>query len=148
MALVVLLLTFLAQTPSSTDTRAIAAAKAVVVQRLDKALTAEAFEVWLARVTGAGSAAVKWGVTDCGEQTGNPALDAGRDFPMCVEADVPISGSRRLIIELIVGTQAKGAGPAPPEFWSAAILGPGRDAPRFIRTLAEVPAAVGAAGTR
>jgi hypothetical protein len=147
MDLVAVLLMFLAQTPSSDGTRAIASAKAAVVQRLDKTLPAEAFEAWLARIAGAGRGAVKWGITDCGEQTGNPALDAGRDFPMCVEADVPISGGRRLIIELLVGTQAKGAGPAPPELWSAAILGPVRGAPRFIRTLAEVPGAVGAAGT-
>jgi len=143
MVLIFLLLS-LAQTPAS-DTRAIiAVAKAMSVRDLDRTLPVETFEAWLGRI-GGGSAAIKWATTDCGEQTGNPALDAGRDFPLCVEADVPLSSDRRLYVSLLMGTHARGAGPAPPVFHSAAILRPGGGDPSFIATLAGIPSAAATA---
>jgi hypothetical protein len=145
MVLIFLLLA-LAQTAASDTSTIIAVAKAMSVRDLDRTLPAETFEVWLGRI-GGGSAAIKWATTDCGEQTGNPALDAGRDFPLCVEADVPLASGRRLYVSLLMGTHARGAGPAPPVFRSADILGPGRNDHRSIRTLADVPAAAAGAPT-
>jgi hypothetical protein len=140
------LLLSLAQTPASNTHAIIAVAKTTVVRDLDKTLPAETLEVWLGRIAGE-SAAIKWATTDCGEQTGKPALDVGRDFPLCVEADVPLTSGRRLYVSLLMGTHARGAGPAPPVFRSADILGPGRNDHRSIRTLADVPAAATGAQT-
>lgn len=59
-----------------------------------KNILASSFDSRLPKVTleyflqyESGGASIAWEVNDCGEQTGNPNADEGRDFPICVEAD-------------------------------------------------------------
>jgi hypothetical protein len=67
------------------DAEAIAAAKNASVQRIDPSLPDKPLEKWLREIVGH-QARITWEVNDCGEQTGNPEDDKGRDFPMCIEA--------------------------------------------------------------
>jgi len=73
----------------ASDAEAIATAKRTNVRQIEPSLPNRAFEPWLRGVTGARTE-VRWEVNDCGEQTGDPALDKGRDFPMCAEAQVAL----------------------------------------------------------
>jgi len=54
---------------------------------LDPSLPAEPFSDWLRRVVPR-SSVVRFERNDCGEATGDPARDAGRALPSCVEAHV------------------------------------------------------------
>ena len=122
------------------DAAAIAAAKATIVRDIESTLPAVTFEVWLRDVVGP-QAVIKWNVNDCGEQTGNPAQDKGRDFPMCAEAEVGLAGDRKLYVMLVVGTFRRGVGPGSPKLWAAVIAKAGED-PKFIDRLAQVPAVI------
>jgi hypothetical protein len=78
-----------AQVPADLPSAAIAAAKQARVADLDPALPRDtSFDTWLAFVTGRSAAEVGWEANDCGEQSGDPARDRGRDFPLCAEARV------------------------------------------------------------
>jgi hypothetical protein len=121
------------------DAQAIALAKRTIVREIESALSAVSFEEWLRTTTG--RPASSWGVNDCGEQTGNPDLDRGRDFPMCVESITPLTGDRTLIISLAVGTFKKGVGPGTPGLWSAFLIAADKKQ-REIKKLADVPAAI------
>lgn len=68
----------------------------------------QAFAPWLRGVVGT-LPEIQWEVNDCGEQTGNPALDKGRNFPICAEAQVNLGGKRKLFVSLSVGTFKNGA---------------------------------------
>ena len=59
-----------------------------------------------------GGAPITWEVNDCGEQTGNPATDQGRDFPMCVEADFD-KDHAAVSVMVSVGTFRKGPSGVP-----------------------------------
>ena len=85
------------------DPRAIAAAKAASVHQLDRSMSDTPFAKWLRGVVGP-QARITWEVNDCGEQTGNPEVDRGRDFPICVEAQAGLESKRTLSISLSVGT--------------------------------------------
>lgn len=50
---------------------------------------------------------IHWEVNDCGEQTGNPSVDQGRNFPTCVEADFDVH-HRSVSIVISVGTSKAG----------------------------------------
>lgn len=121
------------------DAAAITAAKQAVVRSLDPSLPRVPFSQWLRDVVGP-DAATKWEVNDCGEQTGNPALDKDRDFPMCAEALVTLPGQRVLHVSIVVGTFKKGVG-ASPAFW-AAYLRTSTGTFEPIKTLHEIPAAI------
>jgi hypothetical protein len=86
---------------------AIRAARQVMVQAIDPALPRLSFDEWLRQIIGS-DAPVTWESNDCGEQTGNPAVDRGRDFPVCVEARVDLAAGRTLRISFMVGTLEKG----------------------------------------
>ncbi len=103
----------------SADAAAIRAAKSAIVRSMDSSLPSTSFEVWLRSAVGA-RAETKWEVNDCGEQTGNPKEDQGRDFPICAEARVTMSGKRTLSVSLAVG-RLKGGVSGRPGFWSAYI---------------------------
>src|SRR5438132_1293620 len=108
---IALLAAFIAATSASAqndqyEKRAIAYAKQIPVSQFDASLTGQRFGEWL-RATVGTQAKIKWEVNDCGEQTGT-AADIGRDFPSCVEADVELSGVRKIVISIAVGTFAKG----------------------------------------
>ena len=69
----------------------------------DSTLSKIRFERWLQDVAGKGIA-LRWELNDCGEQTGDPAVDSKRDIPACVEAAADLPGERAFAIHIQVGT--------------------------------------------
>jgi PQQ-like domain len=126
--------------PAPTDAAAINFAKTAIVRDLDATLPRITIEAWLRELLGA-QIEMKWSVNDCGEQTGNPA-DRGRDFPLCAEVDMPLSGDRKLGVLLMVGSRYKGLNPDRPQFRYAYVLGPRNDL-KFIDKIAELPKQIG-----
>ncbi len=125
--------------PGAREAAAIHSAKAAIVRSMDPSLLTTPFEAWLRDVAG-GAAGASWSVNDCGEQTGDPKQDQGRDFPMCAEVEVALSGHRTLSVSLAVGRLKAGVGGLP-VFWSAHI----RSADglvQSIRSLAAIPDAI------
>ena len=114
-ALAVLFATAPAEAQSSaqqkTERATIEYAKAVLVSALDKTLPRVSLEFFLANESD--GARIQWEVNDCGEETGNPETDRGRDFPMCVEAEVFLKDQRSLNVSLVVGTFKKGVSDKP-----------------------------------
>jgi hypothetical protein len=139
-ALVILAIVFGQPPTASSEASAIAAAKKAIVRQIDPSLPRATFETWLHGLVGA-RAVTKWEVNDCGEQTGNPALDQGRDFPMCAQVQVRLSGKRELYLSLAVGTRRKGVTPAPPVFFSGYLTEPGGP-PKWIKSLNDLHAQV------
>ncbi len=122
------------------DASAIAAAKNTSVHRLDSSLPDKTLAQWLRDSVGH-QARITWEVNDCGEQTGNPETDKGRDFPMCAEAQVTLQGKRKLYIAFSVGTFKTGVQAGSVRFAYAVINGPGSSA-RSIRKLSQLPEAI------
>jgi hypothetical protein len=92
--------------------------------KLDPKLSALPFASWFKSVLGPG-AALKWEVNDCGEQTGDPKLDAGCDFPTCVEADAtnPHKAEIEIVVSINVGSINKGSNQKPQFGFAALRLG-------------------------
>jgi hypothetical protein len=84
-------------------------AKALPAKNFDKSLSSIATEQWLTSILPRGIAAV-WGdnVTDCGEQTGDPAIDRERDMPLCAEIELKQTDKLVGYLLLFVGTEKKG----------------------------------------
>jgi hypothetical protein len=122
------------------DARAIAAAKNTSVHRLDPSLANAPFVKWLRGVVGP-QPQITWEVNDCGEQTGNPESDKGRDFPICVEAQAALQQKNKLSVSVSVGTLNTGVRPAAVRFAYAVIVGP-NGSTRSIRKLSQVPQAM------
>lgn len=133
-----LLSTWPKEPANAQEATAIRAAKQAVVRELDPAAPRVPFEAWLKDVAANGP--TSWEVNDCGEQTGDPALDKGRDFPMCVEAVVALPGQRELRVSLVAGTFSKGAA-GRPNFWSAVVRKPDGSV-EWIKRLSDVPSAI------
>lgn len=55
----------------------------------------------------------EWEATDCGEQTGNPQADRGRDFPLCVDAIADLADDRMAMVSVGVGFCEKGVSAKP-----------------------------------
>jgi len=129
-----------AQQPAR-DQRAIELARQIPVSMLEAGLPNQPLVQWLAEAAGAG-AKIDWEVNDCGEQTGNPDLDRGRDFPLCVEALMKLPESRSVSVMVVMGTFQKGISGVP-SLWSVAIGIDGhffgvpklRDLPETLRTV-------------
>lgn len=123
------------------DAVVIEAAKKTIVQVIEPKLPKITFDEWLRGVVGA-KPEMKWGVNDCGEQTGNPASDRGRDFPMCAEVRVVLGPKHELMLSLAMGTFGKGLTGKPPVLWMGLLTTPdGKQ--QWIKTLGEVPTLVG-----
>ncbi len=127
------------QTPN--DRKLIEYAKGVPVSQLDSKLPAIPFERWLAKEAGAG-AQISWEVNDCGEQTGTPE-DAENDFPVCVEANAKLADKRVVVVSIAIGTYHRGIYGKPATWWITVGSDPHSDKP--LKTLSEVPAAIGGA---
>ena len=100
--------------PSSankTEKAAIRRAKSLTVSSFDRSLPNVSLEFFL-RNEG-GGAPIKWEVNDCGERTGNPATDRGRDSPMCVEADFDVKDRTAVTVLVSVGTFKRGPSGVP-----------------------------------
>lgn len=122
------------------DASAIAAAKKASVHRMDPALPDRPLEKWLREVAGP-QARITWEVNDCGEQTGNPEADKGRDFPMCAEAQVRLKEKATLYVSVSVGTFKTGVRPGSVRFAYAVIEHPAGRA-KSISKLSQVPEAI------
>jgi hypothetical protein len=103
----------MAQNPAEqkTERATIDRAKSVLVSSLDRTLPRVSLEFFLANESG--GARIQWEVNDCGEETGSPEVDRGRDFPVCVEAEVFLKDQRSLNVSLVVGTVKKGVSDKP-----------------------------------
>jgi hypothetical protein len=132
------------QTPAPLpEAEAIEAAKKAVVRDLDPALPRTTMAAWLVGLSGP-AVETKWEVNDCGEQTGNPEVDRGRDFPMCVQAHLTLGSKRDLYLLLVVGTFKKGVTPGPPRFFYGCMTQGGVPI-KWMKKLDEVPAIIHAA---
>ena len=109
---------------------------------MEKTLPRVTFEAWVQGVVGA-RAALTWETNDCGEQTGNPALDKGRDFPICVEVQAALAGDRQLSLALMVGSIRRGLTVGPLMFRQGSISGPKGAELISIEKLADVPGLLG-----
>jgi hypothetical protein len=95
-----------------------------VIERAQKALVST-FDSTLPKVSlkfflesESEGAKINWEVNDCGEQTGNPAIDRGRDIPTCVEASFTLKDHRSVNVMIAVGTVSKGVTGVPSLFSS------------------------------
>jgi hypothetical protein len=124
------------QTPqNSPDKVAIERVKNTVVRTMDSTLPDKKIETWLHDLFGS-EAKIAWEANDCGEQTGDPQRDRGRDFPMCVDASVALDGNRVLHLLLAVGTWKTGVRSDPPSFYYGCVVEAGVPA-RWLKSLRE-----------
>jgi hypothetical protein len=126
-----------AQGPSANKTErgAIQRVKTLPVSSLDRSLPKVTLEFFL-KYEGEG-APIKWEVNDCGEQTGNRAVDHGRDSAMCVEADIDLKDDRAAAVLVSVGTFKSGPVDVPTVF-SVTITDPSGMI-RPVRRLSDLP---------
>lgn len=105
----------------SQDAAAIDTVKRLSVAVLDPALPPEPFERWLLRVLNGAAGQIAWEVNDCGEQTGDPAVDRARDLPICVEACARVRSVRGadadIVVQVAVGTERTGIRGTPSVRW-------------------------------
>ena len=123
---------------SPVETRAIELAQRIPVSRLEAGLPRQTLVQWFTRAAGPG-AKLTWEVDDCGEQSGDPEIDRGRDFPMCVAAVASLSNGRKAIVSVVMGTFGKGI-VGPPQLMMVNILTAGRV--DFIPKLRDLPARI------
>ena len=126
------------QTSVQLHKEAVDRAKSVIVRSLDGTLPDRSLEIWLRDLFGTG-AKTTWEVNDCGEQTGEPQRDRGRDFPMCVDVTVSLTDNRALHVLLAVGTFKTGVRPATPAFSYGVVLQAGVPI-RWLKALGEATA--------
>jgi hypothetical protein len=99
------------------DAPAVAAAKAAIVGGIVSSLPRVTLDAWLRDLAGL-NATVTWAAepSDCGERTGNPALDRGRDFPLCADVRIALTSGRTLSLSFLVGTTQQGVSGKPALF--------------------------------
>ncbi|MGB2714274.1 MAG: hypothetical protein WBC51_08865 [Vicinamibacterales bacterium] len=97
---------------ASADTVFIEAVRSTVAHEIDPLLPPTSFEGWLNGLLES-QARMQWEINDCGEQTGNPAVDRGREFPKCVQVRAELPGRRTLVLALSAGSQQKQPAGAP-----------------------------------
>lgn len=85
----------------------LAAAKSTLASQVERGLPDETIDVWLAGVLGR-QVPIAWGINDCGEQTGDPAVDKERDLPICGELEATLAPDRSVYLYFSVGTQQRG----------------------------------------
>ena len=85
------------------EERLITFVKGIPAKDFDSSLPKMRLERWLMDVAGKGID-LRWELNDCGEQTGDPAIDSKRDIPACVEAAADLPGERAFAVHVQVGT--------------------------------------------
>lgn len=113
----------------------IADTKKIQVSRIDARLPKVSLEFFLSYESE--GSPIRWEVTDCGEQTGNPSADQGRNFPTCVEADFEVH-HRSVSVVIAVGTSNPRDRDAP-AFFSGTITDPDGTS-HAMRRLGDLPA--------
>lgn len=97
---------------AAADTVLIEAVKSIVAREVDPRLPSISFEGWLNSLVGS-PVPMQWEMNDCGEQTGSPAADRGREFPQCAQVRAELPGRRTLIVALSAGSTRKQPAGAP-----------------------------------
>ena len=99
----------LAPSPSPADDDYVVFARSLLARDFDASLPAEPIEQWLKASLPEGMKAI-WGeyATDCGEQTGVPAIDKERDMPLCVEIELLQQEKPAGCLMLFAGTEKGG----------------------------------------
>jgi hypothetical protein len=118
------------------ERQTIARVRKLLVSKLEPGMPRVTLEYFLRSEAGAG-ATLAWEVNDCGEQTGNPAIDGARDIPTCVEADVSLDDGRVLSVMIAVGTVQKGVS-GEPSLFSVLITGSSKPVGGLSRIPAEL----------
>ena len=121
------------------DVKAIDRAKGSIVRDIDPRMPREPLAQWLAKLVP--GVVTQWEVNDCGEQTGDPEADRGRDFPMCVQADLTLASDRHVCLLFVVGTFQKGLTSGPPHFFYGTTVEGGRPT-KWIMKLGDLPTAL------
>lgn len=103
--------------------------------RVDPALPSISLGEWLSQVLGRDTQ-IRWDINDCGEQTGNPEIDADVDIPTCAEVDASLKDGREVFLWLLVGTDMKGVVDDPGLFFGV-IKSSGREL--MINKLSDLP---------
>ena len=95
--------------PALAEEDYVAFAKLLLARDYDASLPAQPIEQWLASTLPQGMTPA-WGehITDCGEQTGDPAIDKERDMPLCAEVELKQKEKTIGYLMLMVGTEKKG----------------------------------------
>lgn len=95
--------------PVFADDDYVSFAKSLQAKDYDSNLPPMPIEQWLKSVLPHGTIAV-WNpnITDCGEQTGDPAIDKDRDMPMCAEIEFKKNSISVGYLLLFIGTKKKG----------------------------------------
>jgi len=106
---IIVIMIFFASSLALADDDYVRFAKSLPAKNYDKSLPPVPTEQWLISILPRGIVAV-WGdnVTDCGEQTGDPAIDRERDMPMCIEIELKQKDKSVGYLLLFVGTEKKG----------------------------------------
>lgn len=106
---IILSVLLLPSSPVMADDDYIIYAKKLEARKYDNKLPSIPVERWLTLALPGGIVAV-WGknVTDCGEQTGDPETDKGRDMPMCAEIELKEKDKSVGYLLLFIGTEKKG----------------------------------------
>jgi len=109
LSLIIVFLILSASSPALADDDYVRFAKSLPAKDFDKSLPSVPTEHWLTLILPRDIAAV-WGdnVTDCGEQTGDPAIDRERDMPLCIEIELKQKDKSAGYLLLFVGTEKKG----------------------------------------
>jgi len=107
--LLIISIFFLISSPAPAEDDYVTFAKSLLARDYDASLPAQPIEQWLASVLPQGMSAA-WGqhITDCGEQTGDPAVDRERDMPLCAEIELKQKEKTIGYLMLMVGTEKKG----------------------------------------
>lgn len=113
-ALFILAINLTAQHPPLED-RAVQAAMAVPVSTLEAGLPNQTLAQWMKSTVGPGTP-IRWAANDCGEESDDPPVDRGRDFPLCVEAVGKLPEGRSAVVNVLLGTYQKGMVGAPQLF--------------------------------
>lgn len=104
---------------------------AKTASEIDPALPPQSLETWLESLIPEGARRL-YEINDCGEQTGDPALDRGRALPACLGMEVDlVSRERRLELSFDSESLSLRAG---------AILSPDLETPRNVAALSDLPA--------
>ncbi len=118
-----------------TSAQAIDYVRKLAPSSLDTLLPGGHLSEWLQELPGIQDT-VAWEMNDCGEQTGNPAVDSLRDIPVCVGITAHLSDGRELGIMIAVGTVKRGLTDSP-GVYNIYLLDHGKY--RTIRRLSEIP---------
>jgi hypothetical protein len=118
--------------------RAVELARQIPVSRLDAGLPRQTLSLWLTQTVGP-AAKIRWEVSDCGEQSGNPDVASLRDFPLCVDAIANLPDDRMVIVSIVIGSFRKGIA-GKPQLLSVNIGKGGRFEP--VSKLRDLPARI------